>query len=125
MSTEHVMRYRYSDNVTEQGIEVTLERFVEVKKTPCGAWVEQYYGPEWYRGKKRFVLDGPGKRYCYQTKELAWESFRIRKQWQERRARLTLSRAEFALSCITHIGEAPEQTVDCGRPAVWERYSFE
>lgn len=125
MSTEHVMRYRYSDNVTEKGIEITLEQYVEVKKTPRGAWVERYFGEGWWRGEKRFVLDGHGRRHCHQSKEQAWESFRIRKQRQHSHAKLSLERAELALEHIEKLGAAPEQTVSLGKPNVFGYYLFE
>lgn len=122
---EQVFRYRYQDNVTPEGVEITLLRFIEVKKTPAGAWVEQYWGPGWYRGKKFFVLDGSGKRRCHQTKEQAWASFRIRKQRQKFHAEVTAKKAAYALKQIERLGFAPDTTVLCGEPDFMQHYTFD
>ena len=37
MMEEITLRYRYRDLVTEEGVELYLEQWAEVKRTPCGA----------------------------------------------------------------------------------------
>ncbi len=124
---EQVFRYRYSENVTPEGVEITLSKFIEVKKTPAGAWVEQYFAGGFgiFRGPKFFVRDGTGKRRCHQTKEQAWNSFRIRKQRQKFHAELTAKKAAYALEQMERLGTAPDDTVLCGSPAFMSHYTFD
>lgn len=75
------IRYRYVDVVTEDGVILDLLTFRELKKTPAGAWVQGFYGGHDI-GRKRFVLDGTGRRHCHQSKELAWESYKHRKRYR-------------------------------------------
>lgn len=117
-------RYRYVDLVTEEGVELYIEEWEEIKKTPCGAWVSQTYmgSPV---GKKRFVLDGPGRRLCHQTNEQAWESFKLRKRWQASRAQTQLDRARYAIEQIANFDKAPDESMVLGKPDFWHSYTFD
>lgn len=70
--TEHYYRYEDSSCSTDS-VHVFEHKLPVVRRTPCGAWVDDY-------GRERFVLNGAGKRYAYPTREAAWESFLIRKR---------------------------------------------
>ena len=60
---------------------------------------EKLFNGEWVEyGKKMFVLDGFGKRYCYDTLELAMNSFMKRKEYQARCCRNALEIADFILN---------------------------
>lgn len=75
--------YRYSCSLTGyDGLTVYLERYPVVRRTPCGAWVDDY-------GTRRFCLHGPGKRFAHERQEDALHSFRrrcIRRQGHARRS---------------------------------------
>ncbi|UAL42164.1 hypothetical protein K8B83_14910 [Shewanella inventionis] len=114
-------RYRYSDFVTEDGVKLLLEVFNEVKQTPKGAWVEH---SKWY-SKKRFVLNGGGKRYCHQTKQQAWNAYRRRKLSQRRLAADALAKAEYALEQIALMDSPPEESKILGKPEYWFNYVFD
>ncbi len=49
--------------------------FSLIKETPCGYWIDVY-------GAKKWVSKNGKKRYAYPTRELAWESYRKRKEKQ-------------------------------------------
>lgn len=67
---------------------VKVRHFRVIKETPCGAWVSEYWGDlvtieDWAFGlsdKKRFVLNGPGRRLCYPDLGQARQSYLCRKQ---------------------------------------------
>ena len=120
------LRYRYRDIVTEEGVELYLEEWAEVKRTPCGAWVKPFYdGNISQYSRKRFVLDGVGRRHCHQTKAMAWAAYKDRKKNQKRMAEDSLAKAVYALEQIESIGEAPESTMILGKPKYWYNYAFE
>lgn len=52
-------------------IAIYMWRYPVLKRTPKGAWIE----PD---GERRFVLDGPGKRWAHETRALALESLKLR-----------------------------------------------
>ncbi|WP_351122682.1 hypothetical protein [Shewanella sp. T24-MNA-CIBAN-0130] len=113
-------RYRYADYVTEDGVLLQLEVFDEVRQTPKGAWVMR---DRW--SKKRFVLNGSGKRHCHQTKELAWEAYHKRKLTQRRLAEQALEKAEYALEQIALMDSPPEESAILGKPEFWFTYTFD
>lgn len=119
------MRYRYADAVTEDGVMIVIKEFTEVKKTPKGAWVRERSETYGVFGKKRFVLDGDGRRHCYESKELAWESYKKRKRSQKFNAELALSQANHAIEWIERLGSAPDVEVDTGKPEYWYQYVFD
>lgn len=105
-STEK-LHYRYTSSFTSCGyfdadgdwirssseisVSIELETFLEVKKTPKGAWI---HGE---RSGEKFVLDYGRKRYAWPTKELAWESFIARKRKQIRLLSVQIAAAEAAI----------------------------
>tara|TARA_R110002033_G_scaffold47816_2_gene93445 strand:- start:5318 stop:5668 length:351 start_codon:yes stop_codon:yes gene_type:complete len=113
-------RYRYADYVDEVGVKLQLEVFNEVKQTPKGAWVirSKY-------SKKRFVLNGWGKRLCHQTKEMAWDAYQQRKLSQRRLATDALAKAEYALEQIALMDSPPEESKVLGKPEYWFNYAFD
>lgn len=114
-------RYRYSDCVTEEGVMLALDVFNEVKPTPQGAWVVH---AQWH-SKKRFVLNGSGKRYCHQTKELAWGAYQHRKLSQRKLAKDALAKAEYALEQIALMDSPPVESQVLGQPEYWSNYVFD
>lgn len=116
-------RYRYVDLITEEGIELYIEEWTEIKKTPRGAWVQRFYMGHSI-GKKRFVLDGSGNRRCHQTKEQAWGSFKARKRSQFNRAKENMMRAEYAIEQIAKLVDAPAESSVLGKPDFWRSYVF-
>lgn len=63
---------------------VKVRHFRVIKETPCGAWVSEYWGGlvtiEALSDKKRFILNGPGRRLCYPDLGQARQSYLLRKQ---------------------------------------------
>lgn len=101
-------RYRYDSAITYDGILIELRLFKVVKKTPAGAWCQMFYDGYLY-GKKFFVLDGNGKRKCHETKEMAWNSFKIRKRRYKERLELRLAETKLVLKNIDI--DTPEDSV--------------
>lgn len=67
--------YRYADIVFRDSIAIQLLQFKIIKYTKCGKWINHY-------GINKFVLNGARKRFAYETKELALQSFIMRKSRQ-------------------------------------------
>ena len=63
---------------------VNVRHFRVVKETPCGAWVSEAWDDGDFgligNGKKRFILNGPGRRFCYPDLGQARQSYLLRKQ---------------------------------------------
>jgi len=120
------LRYRYEDSIEEEGVLLVLREFLEVKQTPCGAWVKETspYSGETF-GKKRFVLNGPGKRLCHQTKEMALASYQKRKSSQFTRAKLAMDLSGFMLKEIEKLDNAPGKELNLGKPSFWNFYLFD
>jgi len=100
-------RYRFEDRTYSSVIDpdaeifgselhVELRLFEVVRETPRGAWVRPFMGSEVW------VKNGPGKRLCHETPELAAESFAARKRRQIRIYKARLATAEAALYRIEH-----------------------
>ena len=108
-------RYRVEDPYHDDG-EPTLVTYYVVRKTKAGAWVAPRYavsgfdaatgqGVQWDKLTRcelgfegaRFVLDGDGKRFAHETEEWARHSYGCRKDWQIRRAKRSIARAENGL----------------------------
>ena len=91
--TKGMILYRLEDGAPPEqnpyAKPVDLRSFQVVKETPCGAWVIEYWGTpglsneeDWWAGmpdKKRFVLEGPGRRFCYPDLSQARQSYLLRK----------------------------------------------
>lgn len=70
-----------------------------LRRTAKGVWINiglSYPGLE----KEKFILDGARKRWAYPTKELALESFQIRKERQIRHCNDMIERANKALVAV-------------------------
>ena len=80
---------------------------------------------KWSEGKKRFVLDGIGKRYCHETKEMAFDSYKMRKKSQLRYAQNAIDIATFMIKETANLKEAPEQSINLGCPDFYEGYHFD
>jgi hypothetical protein len=116
------MRYRYQESITEEGIKLILSEFIETKNTKCGAWVVE---KNWAIGKKRFVLDGVGKRYCHETKEMAFDSYKMRKKSQLRYAQNALDIATFMIEQANKLKDAPQSHLILDVPEFWHSYTFD
>jgi hypothetical protein len=79
--------YRFDDCNSESKDSIYLCRYSVVKKTKSGVWLDDL------SKKGKFILNGARKRFAYPTKELALNSYKIRKRWQMRHATNTLERA--------------------------------
>lgn len=69
--------YRYMEHYYSTGINVTLQRYKIIKRTPKGAWIKTYTN-----SGKKFVLLSARKQFACETVELALESFKYRKMKQ-------------------------------------------
>lgn len=70
---------------------ISLLEYRVISRTPKGAWITDAWDSE---GEfKRFVLNGKGRRHAYPTKELARDSYIIRKARQIKHAKNTLEHA--------------------------------
>ena len=93
--TKGMTLYRLEDGQSPEdnpyGNPVNLRRFQVIKETPCGAWVREFWGTppglsneeDWCAGmsdKKRFILEGPGRRFCYPDLSQARQSYLCRKR---------------------------------------------
>ena len=119
-------KYRYTDYVAGDGIHLRVNKFKVIKKTKCGSWVIGIYksfNGDWIEyGKKRFVLDGFGKRYCYDTLELAMNSFMKRKEYQARCCRNALEIADFILENKDKIRNLTQDDVVLSAEYITSRY---
>jgi hypothetical protein len=70
--------YRYYDGNSYGEISINLEKFRVKRRTSKGVWIEVGMYPV----KEKFILYNARVRYAYPTKELAEQSFRIRKEKQ-------------------------------------------
>lgn len=87
--------YRFHDPDSIESTRIACERFNIIKRTRRGVWIGVNYN-----SRKRFVLDGDGRRYAYPTKELALHSYVQRKKAQIRHAIIS---KEFAESCLNMV----------------------
>lgn len=108
-------RYRYVDVIHDpEGVTVCLRKYAVVRKTPKGAWVTRRAYMPWMKldempkSSLRFVLDGPGKRYCHDTLQHTWSAFKHRKIRQLDIAELQAKRAKWALRAIKELDDAPD-----------------
>jgi len=96
------VHYRYMDRHYERcNLSLELEEWLPVHETKCTYLVVprwSIYGDGMVRySKPKRVLKTSNKRYCYPSKERAFESFIIRKEWQIKHAKRSLARATKAL----------------------------
>lgn len=85
--------YAHFDDGQLQAYKITLKEYEVYKTTPQGYRINKLHG---VNGAKRdkFILSGDGKRFAYETKELAWNSFRIRTRKSVMHCKGALNRAE-------------------------------
>lgn len=89
--------YRYDYYNIEGGtVSVYLCEYEVVKQTPKGVWVGFF-------GDKHFVLNESRKKFAWPTKELAKESFIIRKKRQIGHCKSTIISCELALEEINKV----------------------
>lgn len=110
---EQELYYRLQDRIVYDESKITVDTLVfrVVKRTPKGAWIvkigECYSSDLDFthyhsHGKKRFVLDGPGKRHAYPSMEAAIESYLARKEMQIWRLESQLKQARAAFEWGKH-----------------------
>ncbi len=86
MTETQQYRYRYVDCWDAYYIrQVFLCQYPVIKLTRKGAWIKDD------SAKERFVLNGNGRRYAYETLEWAKESYFIRKRKQEAHLKAALT----------------------------------
>jgi len=108
-----VVLYRYysyqvgylDDELFLPTIAIGCEQFHIVKETPAGFWIR-------YKGKKKFVLARGRKRFAYETKELAWNSFLRRKQKWVEHTRRTHILATTTWLYVKDMKTPPEDTIN-------------
>lgn len=106
--------YRYEDGMyyenygREYHTRPDLLRYRVVKVTPCGVWLVGELLD------KHFVLNGARKRFAYPTKELAEESYLIRKQHHVQHCEFRLRKAKHFLKCAENM----DTTIDLTFKAV-------
>ncbi len=79
--------YRYDSANFTVSVKLVLRKYQVLKETPCGYWVIEsgmsclgFALPDSYMALYRKWVSKTGrKRLCYPTKELAFESFEVRK----------------------------------------------
>lgn len=93
-----IILYRYERDYVndEDGLlleyRISLREYEVWKTTPCGYWI---YKPYHKSQKGKFILSGTnGRRFAYDTKRAAWESFRIRTRKSLMHCKGALKRAE-------------------------------
>ena len=96
--------YRYYEVSYEDCVTVVLETFRVVKETDASYW----YVPEHGSDKPKVVRKGATRSKCYDTREAAFESFKIRKHKQISHMVGKLRDLEWLLPQLN--GEAPVAT---------------
>ena len=97
---------------------VKVRHFRVIKETPCGAWVSEYWGGAFgLSDKKRFVLNGPGRRLCYPDLGQARQSYLCRKRkhldhLEHNMARAKAGQAEASKPDFVRTRMAEENTAD-------------
>lgn len=76
------------------------------KQTPKGYWVSWFPGDD--RKMWKWVSATARKRYCYPTREEAWESFRIRTSRRKMHLERNIKQSNWTLQSIEKLGEPPK-----------------
>lgn len=89
--------YRYQLTASINDLEqiyahANMKTYYVISVTPKGAWIARC---EW--SQKHFILERAAKKYAYETKELAWESAKIRMRRRVMYLKRDLARAEAIL----------------------------
>lgn len=97
--TEITILYRYDREYAHftdgqlQAYKITMKEYEVWKTTPQGYRINKLHGVNGAK-KDKFILSGDGKRFAYETKELAWNSFKIRTRKSLMHCKSALKRAE-------------------------------
>ena len=99
--------YRVYDTIGPKGLTLEWQEFIVIGETPKCFYViradREYltrhanYAPELKRHRKLVLKEQGGRRYCYTDKRLALESYRVRKYWQAKHAKMSAARSEAGL----------------------------
>lgn len=95
--------YRYYEVSYSECVSIVLETFRVVKETDASYW----YVPEHGSDKPRVVRRGATRSKCYDTREAAWASFKIRKRKQIAHMRSKLRDLEWLLPQLDKMVGAP------------------
>ena len=87
-----VTLYRYFDILGPNTVELRCDDFETIKHTPSGFWIA------WSRNKPKFIPKYTEKRWAYEDKAMALESYYKRKKKQIRILKAQLERAEIAVT---------------------------
>lgn len=95
--------YRYTDGPDY----IYLEKWPIIRRTEKGFWVKK-----WWEINERFVLnnDKPGRRWAYEKKADALESYKRRKEWQIRHAEIAIAKAKQMLALVEKIKNDPNSS---------------
>lgn len=108
MPNETISFYRYESSSDGTPL---LERFIAIRETKCGWWIVPSYMVYCLENAdiyQKFVLKTGRKRYAYPTKEEAYNSYKIRKQWRVIHLRRQLDRAEQDLKYVKENPDVPQ-----------------
>lgn len=84
--------YRYYDRIEMYGVSIVELKIPVRRNTRVGVWLYDRSG-----ARERWCSMGARKSWAYPTKELAWQSFQIRKRKQLAYAQQHIERVEAAL----------------------------
>ena len=130
--------YRLRDVHYENGINVLLELWYPIKKTPRGTWVKSQYSPSWgeidfkylHKGKfLKFILDNSNKKYCYPDLKDAVKSFKLRKVRQQELIQFQLEQANTCVENFDKLDNVDVESFACGlllaEPPQHYRFAFD
>lgn len=105
--------FRFYDTIGPEGVTIECQRFVVIGETPkCWYVIDQHlagYGESYQKLKRKRVLKAHGgRRMCYPDKADAMHSYRERKLWQIKHAKISLARAEAAADHTELLIKQPE-----------------
>lgn len=107
--------YRYIDTTTSRGYGFMLQRYHILRETPCGYWFvhlyEKTFSTEHKELSKRWVSKSSRRRFCYPTKEEAWQSYRARKWHHLARLDEQIKNIRAVVNVIEHQQNPP--TAEC------------
>jgi hypothetical protein len=122
--------YRYSDCIIGNQVYVTLSKYYAVRQTPHF----YFFMSEWdfNQFKKRGVIPakikrtgkGTGRRFCYESKADALDSYKHRKASQLQYAIQNQQVAELALEALGGVTELDTDELGIGTPKIWENLEF-
>jgi len=106
--------YRYEDALGYDALECRLIEFEVIRETEKGYWfVESWLNNKAFESmverSKRWVLKDARKRYCYPSKDEAWESYVIRKRKQLGHLKRQFNWAQQRVAYLDENPKVPEQ----------------